>query len=91
MGNKKLIVKDIAVLDLWYCISELCVFYIRKWTRGINIFIIVAGRCIPQVPNEILKVGGEVMKDAEGEPVTGEVLAKASYFLGQFYKATEVL
>lgn len=66
-------------------------FFISVRTRGVNIFLIVAGRCIPIVPNEVLEVGGEVMKDAEGDPVTGDVLAKASYFLGQFYKATEVL
>lgn len=50
----------------------------------------MAGRCIPKVPDGVIEMGGEQLKNLQGDPITSEVLTEASGILGHFYKATEV-
>lgn len=50
----------------------------------------LAGRCIPKVPDGVIDMEGVPILDDENEPVTGELLAKASKFLARFYQASEV-
>lgn len=50
----------------------------------------LAGRCIPSVPAGAIEIGGEVLVNLDNDPVTGELLAKASKFLAQFSQAQEV-
>lgn len=50
---------------------------------------LVAGRCIPSVEGA-LEFGGEAMQNLEQQEIDSEILAKASYYLAQFYKTTEV-
>ncbi|XP_047500842.1 choline transporter-like protein 2 isoform X2 [Penaeus chinensis] len=50
----------------------------------------LAGRCIPKVPDGVIDMDGNMILDDENNPVTGELLAKASKFLAKFYQASEV-
>ncbi|XP_037780693.1 choline transporter-like protein 2 [Penaeus monodon] len=52
--------------------------------------VYMAGRCIPKVPDGVIDMEGVPILDDENEPVTGELLAKASKFLARFYQASEV-
>ncbi|XP_063592712.1 choline transporter-like protein 4 [Penaeus indicus] len=52
--------------------------------------VYMAGRCIPKVPDGVIDMDGVPILDDDKEPVTGELLAKASKFLARFYQASEV-
>lgn len=51
----------------------------------------MAGRCIPKVPDGNITFNGLPVVNEDKNPVTADILAEASNFVGKFYRATEVM